>query len=132
MGVRSKYRNGRLRFYNGPVDFNMTSESTAGATLRNWGISTVGSSVASVLSAPTSGCQKTLLFYGTTKPMAIKTTGAIFNKQTIQDVIHVTLTSVGLSETGFAVDLVGNGTTNWWLMSPVGILGGILTLTSST
>ena len=131
--VKSKYSAGRLRFYNGAVDFNMTSESSGGARLRNYGISTLpGSTLASILSAPTSGCQKTLLFYGTTKPMVVKTTGAIFNKQALQDVLHVTLTSAGLKETGFAVDLVGNGTTNWWLLNPAGILGGVLTITSST
>jgi len=131
--VKSKYSGGRLRFYNGPVDFSMTSQSTAGATLRNWGLSVLpGSTVVATLAAPTSGAQKTLLFYGTTKPMVVKTTGAIFNKQSIQDVLHVTLTSAGLKESGFAVSLVGNGTTNWWLLNPAGILGGVLTIASST
>jgi len=132
MGVKSKYRQGRLRFYGGAVDFNMTSESSAGATIRNYGITTITSTAVRTLAAPTSGAHKSLLFYGTTKAMVVKTTGAIFNKQALQDCIHVTLTSAGLKESGFAVDLVGNGTTNWWLLGPVGILGGVLTITSST
>jgi len=113
--VKSKYTGGRLRFYNGPVDFNMTSESTAGATLRNWGISTVTSTNVCTLAAPSSGCQKTILFYGTTLPMVVKTTGAIFNKQSKQDVLHVTLSTASAKEIGYAVRLIGNGTTNWWL-----------------
>lgn len=116
--VRSKYENGRLRFYSGAVDFSMTSQSSAGATMNNYGLSIISSTVVNTLSAPTSGAIKDLLFYNTTKQMVIKTTGALFNSITNLDVMTVDLSSAYLKEIGLPVRLVGSGTTAWWVMAP--------------
>jgi hypothetical protein len=117
--------NRRLTFYNGPIEFSTGSYvvdenvylSSAGATLKNYGFQIISTTNVQTLPAPEDGSRVDLLFYGTTLPMAVKTTGILFNRQTKQDVFTVTLSTASAKESGYPVRLIGEGTTGWWLLA---------------
>jgi hypothetical protein len=98
------------------VDENVYA-SSAGATLKNYGMQTIGTTNVVTLPAPEDGSIVDLLFYNTTKQMVVKTTGALFNRQATQDVFTVTLSSAASKGVGHHVRLIGDGTTGWWMLT---------------
>jgi hypothetical protein len=135
--TKAKWVNGRLTFYNAPiemstgcylVDENVYSQSSAGATLKNYGVQIlVASTVVSTIPAPENGSIVDLLFYGTTKTMCVKTTGLLFNRQAKQDVFTVDLSTAASKAIGHHVRLIGEGTSGWYLLTSMGMQSSKLT-----
>jgi len=123
--TKARWVNRRLTFYNGPIEFSTGSYvvdenvylSSAGATLKNYGLQIISTTQVQTLPAPEDGARVDLLFYGTTKQMVVKTTGLLFNRQTDKDVFTVNLSTASAKETGYPMRLVGDGTTGWWLLA---------------
>jgi len=122
--TKARWIGRRLHIYNGPIELTTGAYavdenvfvSTAGATLKNYGLQIINTSQVATLPAPEDGCRTDLLFYGTTKKMCVKTTGLLFNKQANQDCLHVALTS-DMAQIGYPIRIVGDGTTGWWLLA---------------
>jgi hypothetical protein len=129
--TKARWVNSRLTLYGGPIEFStgayivnenvFVDASTAAATVKNYGLTVINTTYVRTLAAPEDGSVVDLLFYGTTLPITVKTTGALFNRQTKQDVFTVTLSTAASKASGHHVRLVGEGTTNWWMLTPIGM-----------
>jgi hypothetical protein len=106
--TKAKWVNGRLTFYNAPI------EMSTGCYLVDENVYSHGSIV-------------DLLFYGTTKTMCVKTTGLLFNRQAKQDVFTVDLSTAASKAIGHHVRLIGEGTSGWYLLTSMGMQSSKLT-----
>lgn len=110
-------------------DFNIAA-STAGSTaIKNHGVTVINTTHVRLIETPTSGCEKTLIFHGTTKAMVVRTIGATINNST-DDVLQVTLTSATGKHKGFTAKLYGLSTAKWYMGVEANLVG--LKLSSST
>lgn len=117
MSVKSKYKNGRLKFYSGAVDDESVATSTAASTsIANYGVTRLKNGTSEgtwVIDAPVLGAHKTIIVADTTKIFHIKTTPASVNT-TGYDVINITnVATTQYPQIGVSVDLYGASTILW-------------------
>jgi hypothetical protein len=93
-------------------------KSTAAATVANYGVSIIASTLPVTLSAPIKGCEKSVIFLATTGKKGILKTGStaiFFNSSAGADcVITVTANTSKVSNKGLRINLTGGSTTQWW------------------
>jgi len=130
MATKAKWKKGRLTFYNGAVDDQSITVTTAASTaITNYGVSVLKSAAASVfaMDPPALGCQKHIVFQSTLV-LKLKAAGAtIVSNTTIDDVLSAGVTAT-MKDRGLCCKLIGASTAAWYLANG----SSMITLTSST
>ena len=137
MGVKSKYKVGRLKYYSGAVDDESVGQSTAPSTaVSNYGMTRIkyGSSEGTwLLEAPILGAHKQITVANTTCKVHIRTIAATINNST-DDVLTVQ-PQAGTKELGVGFKFFGASTAQWYMLSGISETTGadlIVSLTSTT
>jgi hypothetical protein len=137
MGVKAKYKAGRLKYYSGAVDDESVSQSTAPSTaISNYGITRIKYGTSEgvwLLEAPVLGAQKKIVVADTTCKVYIRTIAATINNST-DDVLTIQ-PQAGAQELGVGFNFYGASTNQWYMVSGISDITGAdvtITLTSTT
>jgi hypothetical protein len=125
MGVKAKYKNGRLKYYNGAVDDETVNETTGASTaISNYGVTRMMSSIAATwkFAAPVLGARKTLVVADTTWVTTIIANAATINNSTDNKIV-VTLTTMAKA-LGLGFELYGASTAQWYMVSGISDIAG--------
>ena len=130
MGTKAKWKKGRLTFYNGAIDDQSVTDTTASSTaITNYGVSCIRTGTTAgtfVIDPPVLGCRKTVIFQ-TTGILKLRTAAATILSDAATDDVLSCGTS-GSTQLGFNVDLFGY-TTAVWIMA---LGSSIITISNTT
>lgn len=115
-------------------DENVALSTAASTAIKNHGVTAINTTHVRLIETPVKGCQKTVIFFGSSKAMKFRTISATINNST-DDVVTCTFTSSTGMKRGVEVSLYGQSTAQWYMgVGPnVAGAGGVtMKLSSST
>ena len=125
MGVKAKYKNGRLKYYNGAVDDETVNQTTgASTTISNYGVTRCMATANATMkfAAPVLGARKTLIVADTTFAMTIIANAATINNSTDNKIVVTPTTLTKALGVGF--ELYGASTAQWYMVNGVSDIAG--------
>jgi hypothetical protein len=126
MGVKAKYKVGRLKYYSGAVDDESVGQSTAPSTaIPNYGMTRIKHDSTSgvwLLEAPVLGAQKKIIVANTTSMIYIRTVAATINNSA--DAVLSIQPQAGTKELGVGFNFYGASTNQWYMVSGISEISG--------